>query len=99
MCVSGFFIAWASSSTVITSYSIHYTKLYEPILDNAPTYLPYFEKDKEYIFENMHRLVIKDVAEAGGYGVLFGHKMSEEEISDLKNAISEDPRRFSYNFV
>ena len=38
----------------------------EPILDNAPTYLPYFEQDKRYIFENIEKLVIKDVAEAGG---------------------------------
>jgi ribosomal protein uS13 len=41
----------------------------EPILDNAPTYLPYFEEDKKYIFDNIEKLVIKDVAEAGGYGV------------------------------
>ena len=66
----------------------------EAILDNAPTYLPYFEEDKKYVFENMHKLVIKDVAEAGGYGVLFGHTMDEKEINDLKKIISEDPRRF-----
>jgi uncharacterized circularly permuted ATP-grasp superfamily protein len=66
----------------------------EAILDNAPTYLPYFEEDRKYVFENMHKLVIKDVAEAGGYGVLFGHTMSEKEIEDLKNIILEDPRRF-----
>lgn len=66
----------------------------EAILSNAPTYLPYFEQDKKYVFDNMEKLVIKDVAEAGGYGVLFGHKMTKEEISDLKKAIEEDPRRF-----
>ena len=66
----------------------------EPILENAPTYLPYFEKDKQYIFDNMHKLVIKDVAEADGYGVLFGTKMTKEELEDLKKMIIEDPRRF-----
>lgn len=66
----------------------------DPILKNAPTYLPYFKKDKEYIFNNIEKLVIKDVAEAGGYGVLFGHSMSELQLSDLKAVIQANPRRF-----
>ena len=66
----------------------------EPILHNAPTYLPYFEEDKKYVFENMDKLVIKDVAEAGGYGVMFGHNMSKIQIEDLKTIIAANPRRF-----
>ena len=66
----------------------------EPILKNAPTYLTYFEEDKKYIFDNMEKLVIKDVAEAGGYGVLFGHEMTKLQIEDLKTIIKTDPRRF-----
>ncbi|KLD97281.1 circularly permuted type 2 ATP-grasp protein [Aliarcobacter butzleri] len=66
----------------------------EPILNNAPTYLPYFEKDRKYIFENIDKLVIKDVAEAGGYGVMFGHTMTNIQINDLKTIIASNPRRF-----
>ena len=66
----------------------------KPILRNAPTYLPYFEDDRKYVFENMHKLVIKDVAEAGGYGVMFGHTMSKIQLDDLKTIISANPRRF-----
>jgi len=66
----------------------------EPILHNAPTYLPYFEKDMDYVMSNMEKLVIKDVAEAGGYGVLFGHSMTELQITDLKATIKANPRRF-----
>jgi uncharacterized circularly permuted ATP-grasp superfamily protein len=66
----------------------------DAILKNAPTYLPYFEKDRKYVFENIEKLVIKDVAEAGGYGVLFGHEMSEIQIEDLKTIITANPRRF-----
>ncbi|MCK9336730.1 MAG: circularly permuted type 2 ATP-grasp protein [Arcobacteraceae bacterium] len=66
----------------------------DAILDNAPTYLPYFPKDLEYVLANMDKLVIKDVAEAGGYGVLFGYKMTKTEIEDLKKIIIEQPRRF-----
>ena len=66
----------------------------DPILKNAPTYLPYFEKDRKYVFDNIEKLVIKDVAEAGGYGVLFGHEMTEIQIEDLKTIITANPRRF-----
>jgi uncharacterized circularly permuted ATP-grasp superfamily protein len=65
-----------------------------PILDNAPTYLPYFEKDMKYVEANIDKLVIKDVAEAGGYGVLFGHTMSKIQLKDIMTLIKSDPRRF-----
>ena len=41
----------------------------KPILQNAPTHLPVFEKDMRYVMEHLDPLVIKDVAEAGGSGV------------------------------
>lgn len=66
----------------------------DPILHNAPTYLPYFKEDMDYIFNNIEKLVIKDVAEAGGYGVLFGHAMTELQLEDLKTIIKAHPRRF-----
>lgn len=66
----------------------------EAILKNAPTYLPYFSEDMDYVLNNIEKLVIKDVAEAGGYGVLFGHKMMQQELENLKSAIKAEPRRF-----
>ena len=66
----------------------------EPILQNAPTYLPFFKEDYEYILANISKLVIKDVAEAGGYGVLFGRDLSPEKLEELKKLIIEDPRRW-----
>lgn len=65
-----------------------------PILENAPTYLPYYEKDMRYILENLARLVIKDVAEAGGYGVVFGSALSKAELARLRAEIIAAPRRF-----
>ncbi|MBI3873847.1 MAG: circularly permuted type 2 ATP-grasp protein [Arcobacter sp.] len=65
----------------------------EALLKNAPTYLPYFPNDMKYMMENMEKLVIKDVAEAGGYGVLFGHNMTKIQIEDLKTIIKANPRR------
>lgn len=66
----------------------------EPILSNAPTYLPFFKEDFDYIIKNVKKLVIKDVAEAGGYGVMFGRDMSPERLEEVKNLIIQDPRRW-----
>ena len=66
----------------------------EPILKNAPTYLPFYEEDRKYVIDNLDRLVIKDVAEAGGYGVVFGSDLTAEKLGDLKNMILSQPRRF-----
>ena len=66
----------------------------EPILNNAPTYLPYYEKDMKYVLENFDSLVLKDVAEAGGYGVVFGNKMTKQEKENFIALLKSEPRRF-----
>jgi len=66
----------------------------EPILQNAPTYLPYYENDLKFTLENIKHLVIKDVSEAGGYGVVFGRELSKEKLAELKELIKKEPRRF-----
>ncbi len=66
----------------------------EPILRNAPTYLPFYERDREYVLKNLDRLVIKDVSEAGGYGVVFGSRMNPQELEEWRNLILAQPRRF-----
>ncbi len=64
------------------------------ILSNAPTYLPFYEEDMKYVMSHIDSLVVKDVAEAGGYGVVFGSKLSAEKLEDLKKTIIAEPRRF-----
>lgn len=66
----------------------------EPILKNAPTYLPYYKEDYDFVMENLHRLVIKDVSEAGGYGVMFGSELSPEKLEELRQLIIDQPRRW-----
>lgn len=66
----------------------------EPILQNAPTYLPFYEEDKKFVLENFDRLVLKDVAEAGGYGVVFANKMTKEEKTKFLAMMEREPRRF-----
>ncbi|MEG0546184.1 MAG: circularly permuted type 2 ATP-grasp protein [Oscillospiraceae bacterium] len=65
-----------------------------PILKNAPTYIPYYENDMKYTIDNLEKLVIKDVSEAGGYGVVFGCNLTQNELADFKIRIKENPRRF-----
>ena len=66
----------------------------KPILKNAPTYLPYYEEDREYVLANLEKLVIKDVAEAGGYGVVFGRDMDGETLAQWRERIIAESRRF-----
>ncbi|MGN8632979.1 circularly permuted type 2 ATP-grasp protein [Blautia sp. HCP3S3_G3] len=66
----------------------------EPILKNAPTYLPFYEEDMKYVLENFDNLVLKDVAEAGGYGVVFGNTMTKQQKADFIELLKREPRRF-----
>ena len=73
---------------------IHYYLEEEPILQNAPTYLPFYKEDMEYCQAHFDELVWKGVSEAGGYGVVFASKMTEEQKKDFKAHLDKDPRRF-----
>ncbi len=64
------------------------------ILKNAPTYLPYYPEDAKFILKNLKSLVIKDVSEAGGYGVLFGKDMDDNSLAEMTRLIEADPRRW-----
>ena len=66
----------------------------EPILKNAPTYLPFYKEDMKYVLDNFDDLVLKDVAEAGGYGVVFGNTMTSEQKVNFISLLKAEPRRF-----
>ena len=73
---------------------IRYYLKQEPILKNAPTYLPFYEEDNKFVKANFDRLVLKDVAEAGGYGVIFGRDLTHDQLDALAKTIEREPRRF-----
>lgn len=73
---------------------IRYYLQEEPILKNAPTYLPFYEEDRRYVLEHLESLVVKDVAEAGGYGVIFGNELSKEKLAEMRALIEKESRRF-----
>ena len=46
------------------------------------------------MLDNFDKLVIKDVAEAGGYGVVFGRDLTSEKLEEFKKTVIAEPRRF-----
>ena len=66
----------------------------KPILHNAPTYLPYYDDDYQYVIDHFDDLVIKDVSEAGGYGVFFGNTLSADEKAAFLTKLAHERRRF-----
>jgi uncharacterized circularly permuted ATP-grasp superfamily protein len=66
----------------------------EPILNNVQTYRCGEEMDLKFVLENMESLVVKPVDESGGYGVLIGNKASKKEISEYKERLKANPRKY-----
>lgn len=65
-----------------------------PILPNVPTYQLADGDARNYTFDNVHKMVIKRTNQSGGYGMLMGNSASDEEISQMLQAVSEDPRSY-----
>jgi uncharacterized circularly permuted ATP-grasp superfamily protein len=66
----------------------------EPIIENVPTYICSRPDDQAYVLAHLGDLVVKAVAEAGGYGMLIGPHASPEEISDFAGKIQANPRNY-----
>jgi uncharacterized circularly permuted ATP-grasp superfamily protein len=66
----------------------------EPILKNVPTYQLGNADEREYVFANINKMVVKKTNESGGYGMLMGHASSEKEIEDYIKEIIKKPRNF-----
>jgi uncharacterized circularly permuted ATP-grasp superfamily protein len=66
----------------------------EPILKNVPTYQLENPEEREYVFRNIEKMVIKKTNESGGYGMLMGNSSSEEDIKKYLGAVIADPRQF-----
>lgn len=73
---------------------IRYFLKEEPIIENVPTYLCSRPKERGYVLENLEQLVVKSVAEAGGYGMLIGPQASRSEIASFDSKIRSNPRNY-----
>ena len=66
----------------------------EPIIENVRTYLCARDDDRRFVLEHLEQLVVKSVAEAGGYGMLIGPQASRSELADFDSKIRANPRNF-----
>ncbi|RMF20816.1 MAG: circularly permuted type 2 ATP-grasp protein [Cyanobacteria bacterium J083] len=66
----------------------------EPLLANVPTYLCWRDKDREYVLNNLEKLVVKAANESGGYGMLMGNKSTVQEREEFAQKIIAQPRNY-----
>ncbi len=73
---------------------IRYYLSEEPVLANVPTFLCYYDKERDHVLQNMEKLVIKPANEAGGYGMLIGPASTAKERSKFADLIRKSPRDY-----
>jgi uncharacterized circularly permuted ATP-grasp superfamily protein len=66
----------------------------DPILPNVPTHLCWRDRDRQYVLENLDKLVVKSANESGGYGMLVGPHSSSAERTEFADKIQANPRNF-----
>lgn len=66
----------------------------QPIISQVKTHVCAFEKDLNYVINNIEKLVLKPVNESGGYGILIGPQSSKSELKKYKSKILDNPRNF-----
>jgi uncharacterized circularly permuted ATP-grasp superfamily protein len=64
------------------------------ILPNVQTYICDEEKDRNYVIENIHNLVVKQTDASGGYGMLIGPKSTKKEQKEFIQKIRNNPRNY-----
>ena len=82
---------------VIYAYVPKIIKYYlgeDPILPNVPTYVCWEDKDREYVLNNLNKLVVKPANESGGYGLLMGTYASAKQRAEFAEKIKENPRNY-----
>ena len=65
----------------------------EIILPNVPTYSLENEEEREYVFDNIEKMVIKRTNQSGGYGMVMGNRASEKEIKRGKKDCERNTER------
>jgi len=64
------------------------------ILPNVETYICDEEDHRQYVIENIGKLVVKQTDASGGYGMLIGPKSTKAEQEEFVRRIKENPRNY-----
>lgn len=73
---------------------IRYYLKEEPLIQNVKTYLCYDKEQREYVINNIEKLVVKPANESGGYGMLVGPHSTKKERDKFVQLIKENPRNY-----
>jgi uncharacterized circularly permuted ATP-grasp superfamily protein len=73
---------------------IRYYQSEEPLLANVPTYVMWDDEQRESCLERLDELVVKPVAESGGYGIIIGPQASDRELAQARANIEADHRNW-----
>ena len=66
----------------------------KPLLPNVPTYKCINKDERDYVLENLDKLVVKPANESGGYGMLIGPQATAKEREAFARLIRRDPRNY-----
>ncbi len=66
----------------------------EPLLPNVQTYELSNPDARQYVFDNLSKMVIKRTNQSGGYGMVMGNSVTEKDWVKARKEIEADPRSF-----
>ena len=66
----------------------------KPLLPNVPTYVMWDDDERHACLDRLDQLVIKPVAESGGYGIVIGPHATDEELAAARANIEADHRNW-----
>src|SRR6202049_1207227 len=66
----------------------------DPILRSVDTYLCSKKEERGYVLNHLPELVVKEVGESGGYGMLMGPSADRGRLEEFGRRIKADPRNY-----
>lgn len=66
----------------------------EAIIPNVETHICREPDALKYTLDNLDKLVVKPVGEAGGYGITIGPRASQAELAECRAKLLEDPANY-----
>jgi uncharacterized circularly permuted ATP-grasp superfamily protein len=73
---------------------IRYYLAEDPIIENVETNICREKSALGYTLDNLNRLVVKPVGEAGGYGITIGPRASRAELDECRAKLIDDPANY-----
>ncbi|NOX52633.1 MAG: circularly permuted type 2 ATP-grasp protein [Gammaproteobacteria bacterium] len=65
-----------------------------PLLSNVPSYRCVEKQHRDFVLDNLDKLVVKPANESGGYGMLIGPKATRKEQNQFAKQIRANPRNY-----